>query len=54
MKRTRTLGEQSILADDFFYFFLRLRKHRIRSVADRVRRLHPGETPAELSRRLIG
>ncbi len=45
--------EQSLIIDDFFYFFLRLRKARIRAVVDRVRKLHPGEPPEALARRLI-
>ncbi len=43
---------QSLAADDFFYFFLRLRKSRVRSVVKRVQQLHPGETPDQLARRL--
>ena len=46
-------NEQSLIIDDFFYFFLRLRKARIRAVVDRVRKLHPGEAPEMLARRLI-
>jgi len=44
---------QSQLTDDFFYFFLRLRKERIRKVVQRVRAQYPDESPEQLSRRLI-
>ena len=53
MTRRKMKSEQSLVADDFFYFFLRLRKVRIRSVVERVRRLYPGESPAQHARRLI-
>jgi hypothetical protein len=44
---------QSQLTDDFFYFFLRLRKERIRKVVKMLRERCPGETPEQLARRLI-
>ena len=44
---------QSITTDDFFYFFLQLRKPRIRTVVERVRKLNPGMTPDELAEELI-
>jgi hypothetical protein len=44
---------QSHLTDDFFYFFLRLRKDRIRKVVAIVQSGCPGETPEQLARRLI-
>ena len=44
---------QSQLTDDFFYFFLRLRKDRIRKVVAMVQSKCPGETPEQLARRLI-
>jgi hypothetical protein len=44
---------QSLTIDDFFYFFLQLRKPRIRAVVDRVRRLHPEMTEEQLANRLI-
>jgi hypothetical protein len=45
---------QSQLTDDFFYFFLRLRKDRIRKVVAIIQSRCPGETPEQLARRLIG
>ena len=45
---------QSQLTDDFFYFFLRLRKDRIRKVVKILQERCPGETPEQLARRLIG
>lgn len=47
-------GQQSLFTDDFLYFVLRLRKSRIRQVADRVRRMHPDESPEQQARHLIG
>lgn len=47
------LRTQSIAADQFFYFFLRLRKGEVRRVVQRVQTLYPGETPAQHARRLI-
>ncbi len=44
---------QSILTDEFFYFFLRLRKARIRAVVHAIQARFPDETPEQLSRRLI-
>jgi hypothetical protein len=44
---------QSRLTDDFLYFFLRLRKDRVRKVAKRLSETYPGESPEELARRLI-
>ena len=44
---------QSQLTDDFFYFFLSLRKDRIRKVVAAVQSRCPGETPEQLARRLI-
>lgn len=46
-------AQQSLTIDDFFYFFFRVRKPRIRYVVDRVRTLHPDEGPEEHARRLI-
>jgi hypothetical protein len=45
--------QQSLFTDDLFYFVLRLRKSRIRSVVDRVRRMYPDESPEQQARRLI-
>ena len=44
---------QSQLTDDFFYFFLRLRKNRIKRVVKTLKERCPGETPEQLARRLI-
>ena len=44
---------QSILADQFFYFFLRLRKDRIRKVVDALNVHYPGESLEQKARRLI-
>ncbi len=44
---------QSQLTDDFFYFFLRLRKDRIRKVVKTLQERCPGETPEQLARRLL-
>jgi hypothetical protein len=44
---------QSILTEEFFYFFLRLRKDRIRRVVKDLRARFPDETPEQLARRLI-
>lgn len=44
---------QSLLADQFFYFFLRLRKGRVRDVAAVIQSRFPHETPAEQARRLV-
>lgn len=46
-------SRQSILADQFFYFFLRLRKNRIRSVVAAVNASYPEETTEQKARRLI-
>lgn len=44
---------QGIASDQFFYFFLRLRKGEIRRVVQRVQSLYPDETPEQHARRLI-
>ena len=44
---------QSHLTDDFFYFFLRLRKDRIRKVVVDINARFPGETVEQRARRLI-
>ena len=44
---------QSQLTDDFFYFFLRLRKDRIRKVVKLLQERCQGETPEQLARRLV-
>ena len=50
---TPAARQQSILADQFFYFFLRLRKGECRRVVQRVKALYPNETPEQHARRLI-
>jgi len=47
------VSQQSILADQFFYFFLRLRKQRIRKVVDALNARYPEDTPEQKARRLI-
>jgi hypothetical protein len=44
---------QSITFDEFMYFFLRLRKSRIRAVVENVRRQFPEESREQLARRII-
>lgn len=44
---------QGLATDQFFYFFLRLRKSEIRRIVQRAKTLYPGETPEQLARRLI-
>lgn len=44
---------QSMTIDDFFYFFLQLRKPRIRTIVERARKLHPEMTREQLAQRLI-
>ncbi|GLI34682.1 hypothetical protein [Desulforhabdus amnigena] len=47
------VSQQSILTDQFFYFFFRLRKNRVRKVVDAVNEAFPDETPQQKARRLI-
>jgi hypothetical protein len=44
---------QSILTEEFFYFFLRLRKARVRKVVEAMQVRFPDESPEQLARRLI-
>lgn len=46
-------SQQSILADQFLYFFLRVRKNRIRKVVETVNASHPEESAEQKARRLI-
>jgi hypothetical protein len=46
-------AKQSRLADDFLYFFLRLRKDRIRKVVADINERFPDETVEQRARRLI-
>ncbi|MGA9753811.1 MAG: hypothetical protein WBV23_01570 [Desulfobaccales bacterium] len=48
-----TQDMQSVLTEEFFYFFLRLRKTRVRKVVEAIQARFPAETPEELARRLI-
>lgn len=44
---------QSMVTDEFLYFFLRLRKGEVRRVVQRVKSLYPDDSPEQLARRLI-
>jgi hypothetical protein len=44
---------QNQFTDDFFYFFLRVRKDRCRKVVQRIRAEFPDENAEQLARRLI-
>ena len=46
-------ARQSRLTDDFFYFFLRLRKDRIRKIVADINDRHPEEAVEQRARRLI-
>jgi len=48
-----TVAKQDILHDKFFYFFLRLRKDRIRKVVAAVNNSYPEESAEQKARRLI-
>lgn len=51
---TTALGTlQSLSADDFLFFFMQLRKSRVRTVVQSVRTRFPGETPAQQAKRLV-
>jgi hypothetical protein len=43
---------QSLSVDDFFYFFLQLRKSRIRAVVAAIRERYPHDTSEQLAQRL--
>ncbi|MGZ8219015.1 hypothetical protein [Methylomagnum sp.] len=61
MARTRTsarrsrkvTGSQGIAEEQFFYFFLQLRKSEIRRMVQCAQALYPDEPPERLARRLI-
>ncbi|MFZ5453484.1 MAG: hypothetical protein ACOZF2_16620 [Thermodesulfobacteriota bacterium] len=53
MTEPETPARQSRLTDDFFYFFLRLRKDRIRKVVADVNARFPEESREQRARRLI-
>jgi hypothetical protein len=44
---------QSLAVEEFFYFFLRVRKNEVRRVARLMAERHPEETPDQLARRLV-
>lgn len=44
---------QSMVTDEFLYFFLRLRKGEVRRVVQRVKSLYPDDSPEQLARHLI-
>lgn len=48
-----TRNPQSILTEEFLYFFLRVRKDRIRKVVAAVNTRYPDETPEQKARLLI-
>ena len=50
LSRRRT---QSMVTDEFLYFFLRLRKGEVRRVVQRVKSLYPDDTPEQLAQHLI-
>jgi hypothetical protein len=51
---TTPLGTlQSLSVDDFLFFFMQLRKSRVRTVVQSVRTRFPDETPAQQAKRLI-
>jgi hypothetical protein len=41
---------QSMVTDEFLYFFLRLRKGEVRRVVQRVKSLYPDDSPEQLAR----
>jgi hypothetical protein len=47
------MGSQSLATDQFFYFFLRLRKGEIRRTVQVLQSRYPDESPAQLAQRLI-
>lgn len=44
---------QSLATDEFFYFFLRMRKGEVRRIVGLLRSRYPDEGPEQLSKRLI-
>jgi len=52
---TETLAHrrQSLLVEEFFYFFLRLRKNEVRRVVQLMQARHPEEDQSQIARRLI-
>ena len=44
---------QSVSTEQFFYFFLRMRKSEVRRIVGILQSSYPDETPAQLARRLV-
>lgn len=53
MDNEKAVHQENLLVDQFLYFFLRVRKSRIRKVVDAVNESFPEETVEERARRLI-
>lgn len=51
--KVRISKPQSLATDQFFYFFLRLRKNEVKRVVQRASSLYPNDSPERLARRLI-
>lgn len=51
--KVRTFKPQGLATDQFFYFFLRLRKNEVKRVVLRAQSLYPSDSPERLARRLI-
>lgn len=49
----RRRGAQGITQEQFFYFFLQLRKSEIRRIVQCAQKLYPDESPEQLARRLV-
>lgn len=45
--------QQGLATEEFFYFFLRLRKGEVRRSVQALRERYPEETPEQLTRRLV-
>ncbi len=50
----RDRQRQSQFTDELLYYFLRVRKDRVRKLAKRLADQHPDETPKQLAFRIIG
>jgi uncharacterized protein (DUF697 family) len=50
---SHTEGMQGLMTEEFFYFFLRVRKARVRKVVEAIQARFPEETPEQMARRLI-
>ena len=48
-----TEKNQGLVADDFMYFFMRIRKCRCRQVVGQLKRRYPDASPEELAERLV-